>query len=486
MNELIVRVKKGGSLAVPAALDAMTTYVVLEQEEWFEKELDFLLRWLKPGMTAIDIGANVGVYSLAMARAVGPHGHVFAYEPGSAPRSMLERSRGINRTDNVQIIAAAVSDSARQGHLTLGWSSELNSLDGTGPGEPVQITCLDQEDRIRGWDKIDFVKIDAEGEEERVLSGARSFFARHSPLVQFEIQDKNGLNEPLRSAFLQHGYKVYRLHRGASVLVPDALDKPIDSFELNLFAAKADRAAALAHEGLLLDAVPDWTPDAQARDQSLSLLRAQEFAPAFGSVFAASGEMDAAYRDGLAGYAVWRSPERPAAERCAALEFACRTLLELCQRVPTLSRLSTLARASWEAGQRDICATALKSFGQLVAHGQMNVGEPFWPASPRFDGIPPGDKRAEWLLVSAFEQFERASAHSSLFKGPIVDLDWLCAQPFVSAEMERRRVLRRAVDGERMEVPARLCVPADDHLNADLWRAGLVPNTWVRDAVRAG
>jgi FkbM family methyltransferase len=486
MNELIVRLKNGVSLAVPAALDAMTTYVLLEQEEWFEKEVDFLLRWLKPGMTAIDIGANVGVYSLAIARAVGPHGRVFAYEPGSAPRSMLERSRGIHRAENLQIIAAAVSDSARQGHLTLGWSSELNSLDNTGPGEPVQITCLDLENRFRGWDKIDFVKIDAEGEEERVLSGARSFFALHSPLVQFEIQDKNGINEPLRSAFLQHGYKVYRLHRGASALVPDAPEKPLDSFELNLFAAKPDRAAALADEGLLLDLVPDWTPDAQARDQGLTLLKSQEFAPAFGAAFTASAELDASYRDGLAGYAVWRSSERSLSERCAALDFACHTLLELCQRAPTMPRLSSLARASWETGQRDICAAALKSFGQMVTHGQMNVAEPFWPASPRFDRILPGNKRAEWLLVSAFEQFERASAHSSLFKKPIVDLDWLCAQPFVLAEMERRRILCRAVNGERMEVPARLCVSADDHLNADLWRAGLVPNTWGRDAVRAG
>src|ERR1700757_3992531 len=105
MNELILRLNSGVSLAVPRTLDSMTTYIFLEQEDWFEKEVAFLLRWLAPGMTAIDIGANVGAYSLPMARAVGPHGHVFAYEPGSEPRSMIERSRTINRADNLRVIA---------------------------------------------------------------------------------------------------------------------------------------------------------------------------------------------------------------------------------------------------------------------------------------------------------------------------------------------------------------------------------------------
>jgi hypothetical protein len=51
--------------------------------------------------------------------------------------------------------------------------------------------------------------------------------------------------------------------------------------------------------------------------------------------------------------------------------------------------------------------------------------------------------------------------------------------------MERRRVLQHAKAGERVEVPVRLCVAADDHVNADVWRAGLVPNTWVRDTDEA-
>ena len=72
MAELILRMADGTHIAVPASLDSITTYVILEQEKWFEKEIAFVAAFLKPGMTAIDIGANLGVYSLPMARLVAP------------------------------------------------------------------------------------------------------------------------------------------------------------------------------------------------------------------------------------------------------------------------------------------------------------------------------------------------------------------------------------------------------------------------------
>jgi len=484
MDELLLRLKSGVTLAVPPTLTSITTYVLLEQEDWFEKELPFLLRYLRPGMTILDIGANVGVYSLPLARRVAPHGHVFAYEPGSAARTMLERSRDHNRAHNLHVVPAAVSDSAREGQLVLGFSSELNSLQGSGQGEAVRITCLDLEDSSRGWGVVDFIKIDAEGEEERILAGGKSFFERHSPLVMFEIKANESVSEPMRSLFREAGFNVYRLHPGASVLLPIDAAKAMDPFELNLFAAKPDRAAALAKEGLLLDWIPDWAPDAGARDKALALLKAQAYAPGFPMMFAAT-QLDPDYRDVLSAYAVWRSPQRPLPERIGALDFASRVLRELCRRAPSMAKLSTLGRVTWESGQRSTCVLALQSFAQLFARGEMTIDEPFWPACARFDGIDPGAQRGPWLLISAFEQLERAAAQSSFFAPPQFDLDWLCTQPFVATEMERRRVLRRLYGGERVEVPARLCVAAEDHLNADVWRAGLVPGTSLGEAAKA-
>ena len=209
------------TLAVPASLQSITAYVLLEQERWFEKEMDFLRHWLRPGMTVIDIGANLGVYSLPMARLVGRTGHVFAYEPGSETRALLERSRELNAAVNLDILPFALSDREREGRLVFGGSSELNALGDSGVGETVRITSLDSEDAARGWPSPDFIKIDAEGEEERILAGGRNFFARHSPLIMFEIKAGDKVNEQLRALFPAIGYRLFRQLGGAPILVPD-------------------------------------------------------------------------------------------------------------------------------------------------------------------------------------------------------------------------------------------------------------------------
>lgn len=107
-NTLEINISDGISLAVPATLRSLTAYVLLEQEHWFEKEIVFLREWLHSGMTAIDIGANLGVYSLPMARFLKGSGKVFAYEPASEPRSLLAQSRELNGAMNLQIALRAV------------------------------------------------------------------------------------------------------------------------------------------------------------------------------------------------------------------------------------------------------------------------------------------------------------------------------------------------------------------------------------------
>ena len=495
---LTLRLASGAALVLPATLDAITTYVVLEQEAWFEKEAGFLAHWLAPGMTAIDIGANHGVYAVPMARAVAPRGRVFAYEPASAPRRLLEKSRDLNGC-SIDVRSSALSDAPRHGRLLIKASSELNRLagasgarDGKGAGnlnlaesgepasgEPVEITCLDAE---TGWSIVDFVKIDAEGEEERILAGGRNFFANHSPLVMFEVKSGDRTNENWRGAFAQTGYRVFRLLGGAPLLVPDDPAMPLDGYELNLFAAKPDRVADLAAQGRLVEAVPPFAPNAAAREDALAQPRALPFADGFSKLFAPSvaARLDNDYRDGLAAFAVWRSPGRSLAERHAALEFAVARLTEACARAASPPRLVTLARAAWEAGRRSIAVTALLRFLDACSPGRDTIDEPFWPAAPRFDVIASRGNPAEWFVVSALEQLVRTASFSSYFGTPGIDLGWLSGFRFASREMERRHVLRRARAGEKVEVPLRLRVSSPDHVNAPAWRSGAVPNTFVR------
>ena len=297
---LQLRTKDGTLLDVPDTLKAITTYVLLEQERWFEKEIDFLLAWLKPEMTAIDIGANLGAYALPLARRVR---HVIAYEPGSVARAHLETSRTLNLALNLKISPAAVSDTVREGRLALGGSSELNQLGESGNGETVAITALDHEDRENAWSP-DFIKLDAEGEELNIIEGGRSFFTRHSPLVMFELRIGDEVNTGATTAFASLGYRPYRSLPTAALLVPCDADSLSEPWELNCFAAKPDRAADLAAQGFLLDAVRPWSPDRAAREAGLALLKAQMFSTPFSALFDAP--VDPTYRDALAGYAAWR------------------------------------------------------------------------------------------------------------------------------------------------------------------------------------
>jgi FkbM family methyltransferase len=479
LDALELELSDAVTLAVPASLQSITTYVLLEQETWFEKEMIFLRHWLQPGMTVIDIGANLGVYSLPMARLVGPTGQAFAYEPGSETRVLLERSRELNTAVNLQISASALSDSAREGRLVFGDSSELNALGDSGSGETVRITSLDSEDAMRGWPSPDFVKIDAEGEEERILAGGRKFFARHSPLIMFEIRAADNVSERLRTLFPAMGYHLFRQLGDAPILVPVDAKQPVDAYELNLFAAKPDRASALSQRGLLVDVIPAWEPGENDRERADLLWRSQKFAPLVEMTGGHSVSPDPDYRNSLAAYATWRAVDQPMATRCAALAFALDGLRSVCTCAPTAGRLSTLARIAWEWGARDESVAALRRLLEMLQGGQIQFGEPFWPASVRFESIAPGKQPGDWFSGAAAEQFEKSSSFSSIFGGPSSFLAWLCSQPLASVEMERRRVLLAARAGQQPPVPMRLRSPASDHLNAGVWRAGRVPGTII-------
>jgi FkbM family methyltransferase len=476
MDVIELDIEDGIKFAVPATLDSITTYVVLEQESWFEKEAAFLRHWLRPGMTAIDVGANIGFYSLLIAQRVGPQGAVFAYEPATEPRALLERNRTLNNMTQIRILPIALSDGAREGRLVFGASSELNALGTSGAGEDVPITSLDFELAAHGWTNPDFIKIDVEGEEERILAGGREFFARCSPLVMFETKTEAMFNEQLRAAFPAMGYRLYRQMGTAPILLPADLE-PLDRFELNAFAAKPDRVAALVESGFLVERIEDWTPTETARMKGVTTFAELPFASAMKSLFATTTAIDPAYRDALAGYAAWRRPDLPAAKRCAALSFALRTLRTLCTNAPTAERLSTLTRMAMDWGARGESVQVARRIADLVQRGPLQLKEPFWPADADFDAITPKGPADLWLFGAAAEHIERASHYSSLYSGASATLMLVSGLPDAPIEMERRRVLTAARAGRRPKIPDRLRTAAPDHRNAALWRAGRVPGT---------
>jgi FkbM family methyltransferase len=474
-SDLCVRLANGTQLLVPSSLNAITTYVVLEQERWFEKEWGFIAHLLQPGMTAIDIGANLGIFSVAMAKEVGPTGKVFAYEPTTETRQRLERSRELNGFDNLIVLDSALSDTEREGRIVFGASSELNRLgNADGEGEAVHLTSLDIEQHRHGWSQVDFIKIDAEGEELPILRGGGRLFAGNAPLVMFEITSGDGFDPALPQAFEAMGFGIYRLLPDEMHLVPFRHDE-FDAFELNLFAAKPERARELAARGLLIESAEAWEPSADMVGDGLAKLRSEPFAADFVEQFAGSVRVDADHAKALAAYDFWRS-DAPLAARYGALRYAFAAIDGLCRREASFARLSSLARIAHDAGQRRRAVWAVTTFLDNLGT-QLVLDEPFLPACERFEALDPQPKKGEWLIAAVVERCELDSKHSSYYGQPVRQLEWLCSSPYASSEMVRRYALCAAVRGRPAPVPDRLTREAGDHRNAALWQQGMVPGT---------
>ena len=244
-------------MRVPAALHALTTYVLLEREDWFEDELPFVRRTLDRGATVVDVGGSYGLYAVAAGLAVGAAGHVWTYEPSPYSAHFLARSLADNGIADATLTQAAVSSHAGQGTLRIGDVMEGNSLEGpdTAGGQrlTVPLVTLDDEAARLGWRDVALLKIDVEGHGLAVLDGASRLLHRDSPLVLFEVKDATTRFDTACCERIRgYGYRTWRLIPGAGALVPFEPGDPPDEYLLNLFACKPDRAERLAERGLLL------------------------------------------------------------------------------------------------------------------------------------------------------------------------------------------------------------------------------------------
>jgi FkbM family methyltransferase len=152
---------------------------------------------LLPGQTALDIGANYGVFTKLFSELVGPAGKVLAFEP--VPETYRTLAGGVRRygMSNVRVFNNAVSD--RAGHLAMtiprhsdGYGDNLYCAHVTAElGSPdsfaVESITIDSL-QLPG---VDFIKIDVEGHELEVLRGCRNTITRCHPVLMVEVTTQN-------------------------------------------------------------------------------------------------------------------------------------------------------------------------------------------------------------------------------------------------------------------------------------------------------
>jgi FkbM family methyltransferase len=168
--------------------DAQEVSYHLHAEEWHRNELSAFGALVGEGGTAIDVGANQGFISLILASIVGPSGRVIAFEPSSTAYTKLCKTIAAN--DLGQVVPVKLGCGRRHETVTLhqvGRSSGNSSIRGVGtPLETIELKPLDEIDVV--WERrVDLLKIDTEGAEPDVLSGAERLLREHRPTIYIEM-----------------------------------------------------------------------------------------------------------------------------------------------------------------------------------------------------------------------------------------------------------------------------------------------------------
>ena len=157
--------------------------IALEKYEPYETQL--ILRQIKKGNTVIDVGANIGYYTVLSADKVGKTGKVYAFEPDKVNFEILKKNIEANNLKNVEIINVAVG--SKVGKLKLHKSKENlgdHKLYGNDKEiEEVEIIKLD--DFLKDK-KIDLTKIDTQGWEPEVIEGAKKIISKNKPIMFLE------------------------------------------------------------------------------------------------------------------------------------------------------------------------------------------------------------------------------------------------------------------------------------------------------------
>jgi FkbM family methyltransferase len=178
---------------------------------------------VRPGGVFFDVGANVGYYTLLASVLVGPSGRVVAFEPDPRNVSRLREHVRLNGADNVTIVDVAVADASGSERFA-GDRGGLGGALAESGGERVRTVTLD--DAVAGGlPAPGYVKIDVEGAEFRVLSGARRLLERPAPAIFLAVHGTD-VERRCRELLAACGYRMRPIEHDAWLCEPATFGTP--------------------------------------------------------------------------------------------------------------------------------------------------------------------------------------------------------------------------------------------------------------------
>jgi FkbM family methyltransferase len=200
------------------------TFVIGTYEEYVAGSLSELCR---PGMVAFDIGAHIGYFTLVLSRLVGNTGQVYAFEPNPFNIQRLREHVMLNGLQQVVIKETAVSQST--GSATLYYWPRTNANIGSiansvgfasvnAAPERLLVATRSVDDLLEqeGITHLNVVKIDAEGEEVRILNGMTRALTTFHPIIVCEFHSADLASDGFY-LLRQYGYTLYDLQKNPKV-----------------------------------------------------------------------------------------------------------------------------------------------------------------------------------------------------------------------------------------------------------------------------
>lgn len=226
---------------------------------WEPLETETFVSLLKNDMVVVDIGANIGYYTLLAAQRVGGGGKVFAFEPEPKNFSLLSKNIRENGYTNIVAVPSAVSNRNGTSRLFLcPKNSGAHNLSARWHEESsIQVNTVTLDQYFSAYEgPIDVIKIDAEGVEELIFDGMAQLLKRYPDLVIFtELNPPVGECSPERylQKLLSQGFRIFELREQEQTI--RLVDAP--RF-LELTQPLRDQSASGAHADLVC-ARGEWT-----------------------------------------------------------------------------------------------------------------------------------------------------------------------------------------------------------------------------------
>lgn len=204
--------------------------------EFAGEEVDSILALARPGDHVLDLGANIGFHTLALARTVGAGGQVTAVEPQRHCFQLLCANVTLNQLPQVHCLRAAVGEAEGTCQVPVNdplhrhnvGATQVTLEPGAGPTDTVPLITVDS----LGLARCDLIKVDTEGFEDRVVEGGLDTLSRLKPVLYVEVHEREKLQrlvgrlKPLGYGLSLHQTAFFReanpAGEGAKIFTPTA------------------------------------------------------------------------------------------------------------------------------------------------------------------------------------------------------------------------------------------------------------------------